>query len=274
MIDGTAAPASGYQSDPGGSAGATESESSLSRESIMREPTMEPGFRVKICGIRTTEEASAAIAAGADAIGLNFYWKSRRCVDPAVAARCSDAAEGAARCIGVFVNHPIDEIAAICERVRLDAIQLHGDEPPDAIDAIRLRLALPVVRAIRLPPRAAELRRLLGAAAEPWQREDCTLLLDADPTAGTADSGFGGSGQVLPWDELRDWQARPWILAGGLTETNVAAAIERARPAAVDVASGVEYSDGGKSPERMAAFAQAAWRAFGALGVQAFLTGG
>lgn len=220
-------------------------------------------FRTKICGIRTPEIAEAAVAAGVDAIGLNFYRPSKRFASPAAAAAVVEAVAGRAIVVGLFVNHSVEEIASALAEVACDWIQLHGDEPNDfpAQIADRIQKPIPVLRALRIG--RGDESRLADRLAEPLDQAipPAAFLLDVDV------AGYGGSGATLDWQALakfRDgWPATPIVLAGGLTPENVAEAIEEIRPDAVDVASGVESAPGTKDAARMEAFCQAARSAFG-----------
>jgi phosphoribosylanthranilate isomerase len=216
-------------------------------------------FRIKICGIRNVSDALAAAEAGADAIGLNFYTKSRRFVGRDVAREIVDAMPAGMLKVGVFVNQDPAEIAAIASEVGLDAVQLHGDEAPEVV--ARLTRRVRVVRAERcgaggLEPMARYIERCAGLGRLPD-----AMLIDAD-----AGMEFGGTGKVANWDLITDTRFQfasvPIILAGGLSAQNVAAAISAVRPNGVDVASGVEQSPGVKDHEFIRQFVKAARRAF------------
>lgn len=215
-------------------------------------------FRIKICGVTRADDALAAIEAGADAIGINFYAKSARCVTVDVAARITSAVAGRALSVGVFVNTPLEEIERVAERAALDAIQLHGDEPPAlAAEVVDWRL----VRARRMDARgAAPIADDLDACAAEGRAPDA-LLVDA-----AAPGAYGGTGHTVSWPDLighDQWRRGvPLILAGGLSPENVADAIHAVRPQGVDVASGVESAPGEKDAERVRAFVQAALDAF------------
>jgi len=229
-------------------------------------------FRVKICGITDPDEACAVADAGADAIGLNFYPPSPRCVAPELAVRIAealrrhDAQQGRTPTlvVGVFVNETAARIAKIQQAVGLTAIQLHGDEPPAAVaEAARAcgpRVA--ILRAVRLPPESGleVLNAQLADHSEEGRLPEALLVDTAAPGA------FGGTGQTLAWLPLR--RERPLaggvrlLLAGGLRPANVAEAIRQARPDGVDTASGVERAPGRKDPTLVAAFVAAAKHAW------------
>ncbi len=210
---------------------------------------MKSPIRIKICGIVHSADAQNAVAAGADALGFNFYPRSLRSIAPADAAAIIQELPATVCSVGVFVNSPVSEIVAVAQQCRLHAIQFHGDETPEWCRQLRDRV---VLRAIRLSPETT-----LEAALEEidqWASQGvAAVLLDA----AVGDRQYGGSGQTIDWELARDIRqsaALPIILAGGLNPENVGAAIERVCPAGVDVASGVESFPGKKSPELVQAF--------------------
>jgi phosphoribosylanthranilate isomerase len=224
-------------------------------------------FRIKICGIKTIAEAEAAVAAGADAVGLNFYQKSPRFVSTQVAADIAQALpEGVPEgvtVVGVFVNLTAERMNEIASSVGLDAIQLHGDEPPTLLGELNSKYR--IVRARRWSERGLpDIAEDLQACLENGRHVDA-LLLDA-----AAAGQFGGTGSQLPWAKVRDYSnslgETQLILAGGLTPENVAEAIRTVRPYGVDVASGVESSPGVKDHGKVRAFVEAAKTAFSEVG--------
>ncbi len=215
-------------------------------------------FRIKICGITSAEDALFAAQCGADAVGLNFYDKSPRFIDFASANRIVTALPEGIIKVGVFVNAPSSQIIDSFDRLPLDLIQLHGDEPPDFVGQLGGR---PCVRSFRVKRGGLEsVRRFL----EKCERINCrpaAILIDAfDP------DHYGGTGQVGDWDELANKRSKlgstQLVLAGGLSPANVAKAIRAVRPSAVDTASGVESSPGKKDRELVKAFVTAANAAF------------
>lgn len=204
--------------------------------------------QIKICGIRTLDEALAAVEAGADMLGFNFYPPSPRYITPERCAHLvADLRELASGVIltGVFVNVAPEEVRRIMALCGLDQAQLSGDEPPEHIAALGGR-AFKAIRPARLS--VAQL-----TAASYARRTPPVLLIDA--AAGRA---FGGSGQTANWEiaaALTD--KMPILLAGGLKPDNVAAAIATVRPWGVDVASGVESAPGIKDAARVRAFVRA-----------------
>jgi len=210
-------------------------------------------FRIKICGITTVADAILAAEAGADAVGLNFYDKSPRYVTAEKAREICDALPPQVAKVGVFVNSLPKGVVAIAQRVRLTAVQLHGDEGPDFLPALG---ALSVIKAFRC--KESTLDRVKGFLDLcPEAHRPAAILLDAH-----APGNYGGTGQVLDWKGLALQRNKllglPLVLAGGLTAENVADAIRAAQPDAVDTASGVEASPGIKDAAKVRDFVAAA----------------
>ena len=195
---------------------------------------------VKICGLTSAGDARAAAEAGADYIGFVFDPASRRCVG-AAPAWIRDI--GGAVKVGVFRNHTVESVARARDEAGLDLVQLHGGEPPEACAALggraRVIKAVPVSGLVDW----TAVERYAGVAG---------ILFDtASPTG-------GGTGRTFAWAALAGAPAGlEFWLAGGLTPENVAAAVTQARPAGVDVASGVARPGGGKDEARMRAFVAA-----------------
>jgi len=215
-------------------------------------------FRVKICGITSVDDARMVARAGADAVGLNLYPKSRRYVTLEQAQRIGDVLPGGLVKVGLFVNTAAEEVCRAFDRLNLDLIQLHGDEPPEFLAELGDR---PLIRAFRLGPSGLQpVSDYLGRCRE----------LGCSPGLVLVDSyvkgAYGGTGSVADWDALRNVPPGesfpPMVLAGGLTPKNVAEAIQTVRPAAVDTASGVESTPGKKDPTAVEAFVKAAREAF------------
>lgn len=210
-------------------------------------------FRIKICGVTRPEDAAAVAAAGADAIGLNFYAGSSRCIDDARAMAIIAVLPPGVAKVGVFVNAEPAFMREKVARLGLDWVQLHGDEPADIIEQLA---ALRVIQAVRLKGDT-----ILSANVSSSVQ---AVLIDAYSPA-----GFGGTGTTVDWALLpklaRPPNGLPLILAGGLNPSNVGEAIAVAQPNAVDTASGVESSPGVKNYALMQAFVAAARQAFAAL---------
>lgn len=215
-------------------------------------------FRVKICGITTVEDARAVAAAGADAVGLNFAAGSVRCIDLDQARRIVDALDARIAKVGVFVNAPYDQIARAVELLELDLVQLHGDEPPEFAASIN-RCA--VIRAFRVGR---------GGPGEIFDYLDVCRVHSRLPERILLDAWHpalrGGSGRRADWSLAARLAAATHVpdlvLAGGLSDSNVAQAILAVSPAAVDVASGVEREPGRKDADRTARFIAQALAAF------------
>jgi phosphoribosylanthranilate isomerase len=207
-------------------------------------------MKIKICGIKTLDDALAAIDAGADMLGFNFYPPSPRYIEPQRCAHLVAALHelsAGITTVGVFVNTPPADVRAILVTCGLDQAQLSGDEPPEALAALSGR----AFKALR--PRKASAARL--AAARYARCTAPALLVDA----ATAADQFGGTGHAADWRIAAALAAKlPLLLAGGLRPDNVAAAIAAVRPWGVDVASGVESAPGVKEAAKMRAFVRAA----------------
>jgi phosphoribosylanthranilate isomerase len=198
---------------------------------------------LKICGITNQEDAAAAVAAGATALGLNFYPRSPRRVSVETAAGILTP-EGVLR-VGVFVNERPETVAGIARAARLDVAQLHGDEPASQYPA-----AVRVWKAARV-----------GDGFDVAAFENCpaeALLLDG-PAAGL----YGGAGHPFDWSLVAAARLRI-ILAGGLDASNIARAIRLVRPWGVDACSRLESSPGKKDHEKMFEFLSAARAALAA----------
>jgi phosphoribosylanthranilate isomerase len=206
-------------------------------------------FVVKICGVTTPDDAAQAAAAGADAIGINFWPRSKRFVAPADAREIVDAIPAGVLKVGVFVDAPPTEVRARMDELGLDRAQLHGDEPAAAFAGFE---PARLIRVVRVRDAAS------FAAAGGWRPG--LWLYDAWV------EGFGGEGVTAPWALIAAQAQRPFLLAGGLTPDNLAAAIAAVRPDGVDVASGVELRPGRKDHAKVEAFISAARAATGARG--------
>jgi len=198
--------------------------------------------RIKICGITCREDAAAAVAAGADALGFVFYEPSPRYVDPARVADIISTLPPFVTSVGLFVDAPDERVEKIIEQTGLDLLQFHGAES----EARCNRFNRPYIKALRVRP-GLDLEQL--ASEYPSARG---LLLDAYRPGVP-----GGTGEVFDWDLIPPGLAREIILAGGLAADNVSQAISQVRPYAVDVSGGVEVTPGRKSPEKIQAFTAA-----------------
>jgi phosphoribosylanthranilate isomerase len=193
-------------------------------------------MRVKICGVTSISDALMVDAAGADAVGLNFVKKSKRFLKLEKAQEISHALGPLINRVGIFVNSNLETIREIAAEVKLDTIQLHGDE--DASFAKALNRQYQVIKAVSFTATLdlGELRRFPA---------DAILLDGLKP----------GGGESFDWAQASFLKDLPrLILAGGLNPDNVAAGIKALQPYAVDVASGVESSAGVKDVNKVRAF--------------------
>jgi phosphoribosylanthranilate isomerase len=215
-------------------------------------------LRVKICGVTNSVDAREAAALGADAVGLNFYPDSPRCVDPVTANNVLRELPPFVEAVAVVVNEPLRDVFARLQTLgRIRSIQWHGtDRELSDVYPYQLIAAFAVQDADSLTAirRYLDTCRLVGALPS-------AVLLDAH-VAGR----HGGTGRTAPWKLLATFRPGvPVILAGGLTPENVAEAVRIVQPWGVDVASGVEHSPGRKDPEKMSRFLAAAREAAGRL---------
>lgn len=208
-------------------------------------------IRVKICGLTEARDVAAAAAAGAAYVGFVFFEKSPRHVNvEAARALALEVPPGVAK-VALTVDADDAALDALCSRVPLDMLQLHGDESPVRVSEIKARHGLPVMKAIGIADEAdlAQIERYAGVADQ--------LLVDAKPPKGATRPG--GNAVAFDWGliEGREWSL-PWLLAGGLTPDNVADAVRRSGARQLDVSSGVEAEPGRKDPALIRAFISAA----------------
>lgn len=202
---------------------------------------------IKICGIKTPEILSVAASAGARFAGFVFVPQSPRYIHPEQARLLSRQLPTGLRSVGLFVDPSDEDLAHILGAVSLDFIQLHGDESPARVQAIKSRFNIPVIKAFAISA-ADDLDQV--AAYIPvidW------ILFDAKAPASS--NIAGGNGVAFDWTILKDKTfAKPWMLSGGLTPENVADALSILNPDAVDVSSGVESSRGVKDAQKVRDF--------------------
>src|SRR6267378_4050905 len=200
-------------------------------------------IRVKICGITNASDALAAIEAGANLLGFNFYEKSPRYIAEIEAAKIRPQLPRKVEAVGIFVNASAADVTALCKLLKLNAAQLHGDETPETVAEVCR--TVPVWKAFRVEP-DFHLRTL------DEYPEAFAFLFDAAHTG-----EYGGTGRTTDWDVARRAAAgHRIILAGGLNAENVAAAVRIVRPYGIDVASGVESKPGKKDHGRLREFIQ------------------
>ncbi|UQG54110.1 MULTISPECIES: phosphoribosylanthranilate isomerase [unclassified Marinobacter] len=198
--------------------------------------------RVKICGLTRLEDIDAAVAAGADAIGLVFYDPSPRAVSIDLARQLAARIPAFVSVTGLFVNPQADFVRQVLQQVALDLLQFHGDETAAFCEQFQRRW----IKAIRV--------RQQGQIKQAFEeyRNSAGLLVDA-----WHPEQYGGTGHGFNWSLIPEQRPLPLILAGGLQPDNVAAAVQQVRPWAVDVSGGVEISKGIKCAKKMADFVAA-----------------
>lgn len=196
---------------------------------------------VKICGLTREEDALAAATLGAHALGFVFYPRSPRYVSPQQSASIVRRLPPFVTVVGLFVNADAAEVNAILRAVPLDLLQFHGDEAADYC----AQFGRPYIKALRVRPGTDLLQyanQYAGARG---------LLLDA-----FVEGIPGGTGSSFDWSLIPASLPLPVVLSGGLNAANVTAAIQRIRPCAVDVSSGVEAAPGVKDMRKMRDFFQ------------------
>lgn len=198
---------------------------------------------VKICGIKTLTDALAAIDAGADYLGFNFYPKSPRFVEKQICAEITSVLKQEhphIKLVGVFVNSSVEEVKDILTTCSLDLAQLHGDETVEMLN--------------QLNGKAFKAFRGIPESIDGFARSELpSFLVDA-----SVKGLYGGSGVTADWDGAAELaKTYPLLLAGGLTPENVAEAVSSVKPWGVDVASGVESTVGAKDAGKMVEFVNA-----------------
>lgn len=212
--------------------------------------------RIKICGLTREEDVRTAVDAGADALGFVFYPESPRFVDVAKAASLASAIPAFVSAVGLFVNAQTAYVAETARQVRLSLLQFHGDESPGQCHEAAVAARLPFIRVFRVRPdtTADDLLQYEGIYrnASPFFKG---LLLD------TFTDAYGGAGKVFNWSLVSKEIGPRVVLSGGLSAQNVAGAIARLRPFAVDISSGVEAARGIKDAGKIQAFIHAVRKA-------------
>jgi len=199
--------------------------------------------KIKICGIKTLEDALAAIDAGVDYLGFNFYRRSVRFIEKRACAEITSVLKkehSRIKLVGVFVNSLVEEIKDILDTCSLDMAQLHGDETAEMLKA--------------LDGKAFKAFRGIPESIDGFVRSESPVFLVDASVKGV----YGGSGVTADWNGAAELaQKYPLLLAGGLTPENVAEAVRRVKPWGVDVASGVESAPGEKDASKMKALVKA-----------------
>lgn len=208
--------------------------------------------KIKICGITSLADAHAAIEAGADMLGFNFYRPSPRFIEPAAARQIIDSLKAEtgtpAETAGIFVNESIDDLLRVATIAGVDTVQLHGDESPNYCDELKSHLGNKIlIKALRV-----------NESFEP--REAGNYHVDAVMLDAFHAQLRGGTGHVINWDVARATRevVPRLFLSGGLSPENVAEAIVRVQPYAIDACSSLESAPGRKDAARMKAFVSAA----------------
>jgi len=203
----------------------------------------------KICGINDPEAMRAAISGGASHVGLVFYPPSPRAVNPGEAMALASVVPERVNKVGLFVDPEDDLIDKTLFVVKLDLLQLHGDEPPERVRDLKQRTGKKVMKVIKVSE-PGDLAR-----AEAYVRIADALMFDAKPPPGMKDALPGGNAVSFDWRILsgQKWPL-PWMLAGGLHAGNVAEAVGLSGAAIVDTSSGVEDAPGRKNVDKIAAF--------------------
>lgn len=194
--------------------------------------------RIKLCGLQSLNDVTAANGVQPDYIGFVFAKTSKRFVTPQTAEELRKKLDRKIAVVGVFVNEPVEIVAALLNKGIIDMAQLHGNESEEYITLLRKKTDKKLIKAFSVNE-AKKLQAAYSCSAD-------YILLD---------SGSGGTGKIFDWNLLQDFD-RPYFLAGGLNITNVSEAVSRLHPYAVDVSSGIE-TDGRKDDIKMAAFVNA-----------------
>lgn len=211
---------------------------------------------VKICGLRSVEALDAALGAGADLVGFVRYPRSPRHLTLDEGRALSARAKGKALRVALTVDADDAELSDIVEALDPDLLQLHGEETAERVAQLRARFGRPVMKAVGIAEEA-DLARL-----DAYRKVADRILLDAKPPR-TAEALPGGNGLAFDWRLVAGLDPKlSFMLSGGLTPENVAAAIALTGARALDVSSGVERAPGEKDPAKIEAFlraARAAW---------------
>lgn len=212
--------------------------------------------RIKICGLTRKEDVETVVRAGADALGFVFYPRSPRFVTPEKAAELSTQVPAFVSTVGLFVNADCCDVENAARLAHLSLLQFHGDESPQACHEAALAAGLPFIRVFRVRPDTTpddllQYERIYRNASPFFKG----LLLD------TWTDAYGGAGRVFDWSLVSKEIGPRVVLSGGLNAQNVAGAIARLRPFAVDVSSGVEAARGIKDAVKVHAFIRAVRKA-------------
>jgi phosphoribosylanthranilate isomerase len=206
---------------------------------------------VKICGLKTPEALDVALESGADQVGFVFFPPSPRHLGIEAMGALGARVRGRAGKVALTVNATDEMLFDIVAALKPDMLQLHGNETPDRVVAIRTRFGLPIMKALPISERKdLSPIRLYASVTD-------RLLFDARAPQGATRPG--GLGKTFDWTLLKDIdRAIPFMLSGGLDASNVGEAVAITRAPGVDVSSGVEKAPGVKDPDKIRAFVTAA----------------
>lgn len=200
----------------------------------------------KICGLTNVEAVAAAVESGSRYLGFVFYPASPRHVTPQQAARITRSKPDAVRTVAVIVDMTDEALDAILKEFQPDMLQLHGNEKPERVRAIKERYGLPVIKALKIRTGSD-----VGACRVFYKVADM-LLFDARPPEGKLP---GGNGVAFDWALLKEREfPLPWFLSGGLSAANVTEAVKITGATLVDVSSSLEIAPGIKDPELILQF--------------------
>lgn len=204
----------------------------------------------KICGLSDERGLRAAMDGGAAFVGFVFFRRSPRYVTLEQAGELTGMVERGIKVVGLFVNPTDAELEQTLGMARLDMIQLHGAETPERVREVRKTTGLQVIKALGVSSARDVVEAGAYEGAADW------LMFDAKPPKDATRPG--GNAVAFDWPVMKTYTGQlPWLLAGGLTPTNVAGAIRASGAQAVDVSSGVETKPGVKSPAKIRAFLKA-----------------
>jgi phosphoribosylanthranilate isomerase len=206
-------------------------------------PSKKPQPKVKICGLTSLHDARFVSGARVEYVGFIFYDKSLRFIEPAKAGAIINWIDGP-KCVGVFVNQPLDDVNMIARQTGIDLVQLHGNESAEYCSLVEK----PVIKALHISEKTVT--ESLRKEIELYRPKVDYLLFD------TKVSGkWGGTGQVFDWKILQKiTEKTPFFLSGGLNTGNIRAACKTVHPYAVDVSSSVESEPGVKSFDKVEEF--------------------
>jgi phosphoribosylanthranilate isomerase len=203
----------------------------------------------KICGLKTPEDIAAAIKGGADFVGFNFFATSPRSLTAEEAGLLGRMVPAAVKKVGLLVDDSDERIEAILKVCPLDMLQLHGDEAPERVAAIKQRFGIAAMKVLKIRTAADIDRAAIYEPVADW------LMFDTLPPAGMKNALPGGNAVSFDWSLLTGRRFRlPWMLAGGLTPENLAEAVRISGARTVDVSSGVEDRPGVKNPSKIKVF--------------------